>query len=157
MQAKIYTHILMPLLALSAQAWLPAQAANSNLEATGTVNNGCSFGATTTGTLGVGSNMGSLSTEIAGGQRPSLVLNIVGNASLAQTGTTWTRDGASLTGVTTISKVFNTNIGGNEFILPFQWNSPGAAVTVYWAATGQSNNAFQQAGTYKAQGTFTCY
>lgn len=149
---------LLALMALLAQTFNTAHAASSLLEATGTVNNGCSFGTVTQGSLGQSSNMGNLSTDISGGTRPSVVLHIVGAANFAASGTpVWTRDGAVLTGITTTSKVYNAASAGSEYVLPWSFTSPGMPVTLYWSVAGLSGTAFQQAGVYKASTTFTCY
>lgn len=150
---------LAPIVAMMIQSATTAHSASSFMEATGVVNNGCSFGAVEQGFLGQGPNMSSLSTEIAGGSRPSVVLHIVGNATLASSGSpVWTRDGGSLSGITTTSKVFNgSQVSAGEHVLPKVFTSPNMPVPVYWSITGQSTTAFTQAGAYKVSTTFTCY
>lgn len=126
------------------------------LEATRTITSGCTFGVVQHGSLGISSDLLTLSSSFAGGSRPSLVINVIGSSTLSQSGnTTWTLDGQSLGGINTQTTLMTSASAGNSLTLPLLLGQSGS-YQYHLDVSGTRAGGFMTAGTYKTSTTFNC-
>lgn len=133
----------------------PAAAA-TELKATRAQTFGCFFGSATDGILGATQDSRTLSTEIAGGVRPSFVINVVGNATLSiAPQKKWLIDDKLLLDVSTKLELRTLKHGGDIQPLPFTFNTNGVR-NFFVEIQGTRGAGFFEAGNYQVIATFNC-
>lgn len=135
-----------------------SHAATLVLEATHQQTTGCSFTGSNAGALGLSSNFMELSTELAGGMRPSMTLTVVGSATLTLGDTVaWSRDQNPLPSVITQSlSLHSAARGSNKLSTPVRITQPGNH-TFFLQTSGNSALGFFENGRYKATATLDCF
>lgn len=140
-------------------AMLLALAANSQateLQATRNQTLGCFFGNNAEGTLGASTDLRTLSTEYAGGERPRLQINVIGSATLSLAPkTTWVFNLAVLPDVTSVLTLRTDTRAGDAVTLPHTFNSHGLR-TYYLEIQGTRGAGFFEQGDYKVLAIFNC-
>lgn len=134
-----------------------ANAGSFQVEASIQQNTGCAFTSSSDGALGLSSNFMELSTETAGGKRPSLTISVMGTATLTLSQrVVWSRDQTVLPEVSTQVLQVHRHLTSQIVLnMPHRIFQTGT-YTFYLQATGVSPNGFFQSGHYKAKAVFDC-
>lgn len=134
-----------------------ATAATLELEAYRHQTTGCAFTGSTEGALGLSSNFTELSTEFAGGNRPSLSVMVVGSATLSlRNGVSWSRNQQLLPEVITANlSLHNSSSSNDKLTLPLRITQ-GGLHTFYLQTLGTSAQGFFESGHYRAFALFDC-
>lgn len=134
-----------------------ATAATLQLEASRHQTTGCAFTGSTEGALGLSSNFMELSTEFAGGSRPTLSISVIGSATLSlRSGVNWSRDQTLLTDVTTLGISLHNSAQSNTTLSMPLRIMQGGYHTFYLQTGGSSARGFFESGHYKATALFDC-
>lgn len=137
--------------------------AQVTLQASHTQTAGCSFSAVTPGTMTLSSDWKTMSTDSAGGSRPSVLVTNVGpvTLNLSYGGYTWTLNGgatgaAIATNLRIMDSAANgTALAGHYVGQSFSYNTSGSR-TLYLSASGTNPSVFYNPGTFKISVPFSC-
>lgn len=141
----------------SALLQLNAAAGTLQIQASRHQTTGCSFTGSTEGALGLSSNFMELSTEFAGGSRPTLSVSVIGSATLSlRSGITWSRDETLLTDVSTLGISLHSSAQSNTPLSMPLRIMQGGHHTFYLQTLGSSPKGFFESGHYKATALFDC-
>ncbi len=128
----------------------------TELQATRNQTLGCFFGNNAEGTLGASTDLRTLSTEYAGGERPRLQINVIGSATLSLVPKiTWVFNLSEIPNVTSLLTLRTDTRAGETVPLPQTFNSNGLR-NFYLEIQGVRSEGFFEQGDYKVLATFNC-